>query len=143
MPTLTHAAIPARLPGRFNDLVMMKPPRAIHDSLELEDAIELVDQLMALPHNTLGQRDYAETWIQLIEAYESEHHAIETGDLTAVGILQSLCDAQGMTPSDLGRLLGNRTLGHKVLSGERELSKANIMALCERFKVSADLFLRR
>ena len=46
-----------------------------------------------------------------------------------------------MTASALGGLLGNRSIGSKLLRGERELSKAHIRRLCERFKVSADLFL--
>lgn len=48
-----------------------------------------------------------------------------------------------MTATDLSRLLGDesRSLGSRILRGERELSKAHIKALCKRFAVSADLFL--
>ena len=48
---------------------------------------------------------------------------------------------QGLSGSDLGRLLGSRPLGSAVLRGERELSKAHIRTLAEHFKVSTDLFL--
>ena len=40
-----------------------------------------------------------------------------------------------MTASDLGRLLGNRTLGAAILAGRRNLSKAHIKKLAEHFKV--------
>ena len=46
-----------------------------------------------------------------------------------------------MTASDLGRMLGDRSLGSRVLNGRRRLSKEHIKILCGRFKVSADLFL--
>jgi antitoxin component HigA of HigAB toxin-antitoxin module len=46
-----------------------------------------------------------------------------------------------MTASDLGKLLGNRSLGSKILRGERELSKQHFRILTERFKVDAGLFL--
>jgi hypothetical protein len=42
-----------------------------------------------------------------------------------------------MTDSDLGRLLGDRVLGSKILRGERTLSKDHIRKLRERFKVNA------
>lgn len=46
-----------------------------------------------------------------------------------------------MTASDLGNLLGSRSLGSKILRGERELSKTHLRMLAERFKVDAGLFL--
>jgi hypothetical protein len=41
----------------------------------------------------------------------------------------------------LGALLGNRSLGSKILRGERELSKTHLRILADRFKVEAGLFL--
>jgi antitoxin component HigA of HigAB toxin-antitoxin module len=47
-----------------------------------------------------------------------------------------------MNSSKLGELLGNnRSLGAKILRGERQLSKAHIRILAERFKVNPALFL--
>ena len=44
--------------------------------------------------------------------------------------------------SDLGRLLGEpRSLGSKLLTGERVLSKTHIRILAKRFGVRGDLFL--
>jgi hypothetical protein len=50
-------------------------------------------------------------------------------------------EQNGMNASALGELLGNRSLGSKILREERELSKEHIRKLCERFAVSADLFI--
>ena len=46
-----------------------------------------------------------------------------------------------MTASDLGRLLGNRTLGAAILSGQREMSKNHVKNLADHFKVDPALFL--
>jgi antitoxin component HigA of HigAB toxin-antitoxin module len=41
----------------------------------------------------------------------------------------------------IGELLGNRSLGSKVLREERQMSKEHIRKLSGRFSVSSDLFL--
>jgi antitoxin component HigA of HigAB toxin-antitoxin module len=51
-------------------------------------------------------------------------------------------ERSGMSSSGLGRLLGDRALGSRILRGERKLSKEHIRRLCDRFHVSADLFFR-
>ena len=55
--------------------------------------------------------------------------------------LKALLAEHGMTASDLGRLLGNRTLGAAILAGRRSLSKAHIKQLADHFKVEPGLFL--
>jgi antitoxin component HigA of HigAB toxin-antitoxin module len=47
-----------------------------------------------------------------------------------------------MNASDLGRLLGNRELGSKVLRGERNISRSNAKALSAHFALPAKTFLR-
>jgi len=46
-----------------------------------------------------------------------------------------------MNASQLGELLGNRSLGSKILTGKRELSKSHIGTLSKRFNVDPGLFL--
>lgn len=41
-----------------------------------------------------------------------------------------------MNESDLGRLLGDRSLGHRILNGERELSKVHIRTLAAHFSLN-------
>jgi len=50
-------------------------------------------------------------------------------------------DRAAMKPIDLGKLVGGRAQASLILSGKRELSKATIRALADRFKVSPALFL--
>jgi antitoxin component HigA of HigAB toxin-antitoxin module len=46
-----------------------------------------------------------------------------------------------MTASDLGRVLGNRALGSKILRGDRRLNLAHIKKLMRHFAVDATAFL--
>lgn len=138
MPTTTNHN--AKMPGRFADLVAMMPPRAIHDDVQYRDVLETIDAVLARPRLTKGQAEYVETWAVLVEAYEQAHHAIDD-DATPVEVLQHLLDESGMSASDLGRLLGNRSLGSAILTGRRELSKAHIRTLAEHFKVEPGLFM--
>jgi HTH-type transcriptional regulator/antitoxin HigA len=86
-----------------------------------------------LNRRTRDQEDYLETLCLLIETYEDAHHAIATSDLDPVEILKAILEDHAMSASDLGRILGNRSLGGAILRRERQLSKAHIQALCQRF----------
>lgn len=130
-----------KLPSGFADLVQLYPPQAIHDEVGYLNAQEMIDRLTSLPRLTVGQAEYLETLTILFEAYEDEHEQIDTSHLAPLDVLRFLLDSNGMNASDLGRLLGNRELGPKILNGSRQLSKAQIRRLTERFKVDAGLFL--
>lgn len=129
------------MPSRFTDLVGLLPPHVIRDEGDYDNVIEFMDKLLARPKLTKGQTEFFETWTVLIGAYEDEHHAIDTSDISGLDSLKYLLEQNDMTASDLGELLGNRSLGSKILRGERELSKAHLRILAKRFKVDAGLFL--
>jgi len=138
MPTTRHNR--ETMPGRFNDLVAMMPPRAIHDDIEYRNVLETIDAVLARPKLTKGQTEYVETWAVLVEAYEQVHHSIGD-DATPIEALRYLLEEAGMNASDLGRLLGTRSLGSAILNGRRELSKTHVRKLAGHFKVEPGLFL--
>ena len=129
------------LPGTFEELVRAYPPQAIHDEVAYRNTQEMIDALTSLPRLSKGQLKYLDTLTVLFEAYEDEHHALDAGRLGPVEALRHLMEAREMNASDLGRLLGERSLGPKILQGKRELSKSHVRRLAEHFNVSADLFL--
>jgi HTH-type transcriptional regulator/antitoxin HigA len=129
------------LPGRFTDLVGLLPPHVIRDEPDYDAVIELLDKLLARPKLTKGQADFFETWSVLVADYERERHPVESAKITGLDALRHLLDENEMTASDLGELLGNRSLGSKILRGERELSKTHLRILADRFKVDAGVFL--
>jgi len=77
----------------------------------------------------------------LVEAYEEEHHAIDTSGLAPLDLLKHFLEQHNMNASQLGERLGNRALGSKILRGERQLSKRHIKILAELFDVEPGLFI--
>jgi HTH-type transcriptional regulator / antitoxin HigA len=130
-----------KLPTTFADLVRLFPPQAIHDDVGYSNTQEIIDRLTSLANLTQGQTDYLETLTILFEAYEAEREQIDTSHLAPIDVLRFLLESNNMSGSDLGRLLGNRELGPKILNGTRQLSKTHIRLLANRFKVEAGLFL--
>jgi HTH-type transcriptional regulator / antitoxin HigA len=137
----TSTGVTAHLPTTFDELARMMVPHAITDDADYDNTAELLGRLAVIAKLTKGQRQYLETLVQLIEAYDAEHNAIDTSDLKPTDLLKSLMADHAMSASDLGRLLGNRELGSKILRGERELSKANIKKLAGHFKLSPAAFM--
>ena len=134
-------ALPRKLPSEFSELVRMHPPYAIRDKVAYENALAVVEALADLPRMTAGQGEYLETLAILVETYEREHLPVDTSKAGPLDVLRLLMEAHQLNASDLGRLLGERSLGAKVLGGHRELSKAHIRKLADHFGVPADLFL--
>ena len=127
-------------PTSYRALVAMLPPRPIHDDVDLANAAEVIDVMAGFALNA-DQEDYLEAISTFVEAYEAARFPIDDSRITPLDALKALLAEHGMSASDLGRLLGNRTLGTPVLSGRRALSKTHIKKLAEHFKVEAGLFL--
>ncbi|MCE5277894.1 MAG: transcriptional regulator [Planctomycetaceae bacterium] len=129
-----------RLPKTYDALVTMLPPRPIHDDVDLANVTEMIDRLAGFDLNQ-DQEDYLEALSTFVEAYEAARFPIDDSQISPLDALKALLEDHGMTASDLGRLLGNRTLGPAILSGRRNLSKAAIKTLAQHFKVEPGLFL--
>jgi HTH-type transcriptional regulator/antitoxin HigA len=127
------------IPATFDELSRMFPLRPVHDEVDLENAAEVIDAMAGHDLNK-DQSDYLEAVTELAGAYEDIHHQKDLSHVTPLMVLQRLVEHNDMTASELGELLGNRSLGSKILRGERELSKAHIRKLADRFKVSPALF---
>ena len=131
-----------KLPGRFSRLVEMMPPRAIVDERDYENTVAMIDRLMASSHVTKGQQLYLETLVQLVQAYESQHHSIDTADLSGLDALHHLLAEHEMTASDLARLLGvHASMGSKILQGQRSLTVEHVRRLAAHFHISPELFI--
>ena len=129
-----------KVPRTYQGLVAVLPPRPIQDEVDLANASEMIDRLAGFSLNA-DQEDYLEAISTFVEAYEAERFPIDDADLTPLAALKALLAQHGLTASDLGRLLGNRTLGAAILSGRRSLSKAHVRKLAEHFKVEPGLLL--
>ena len=78
-----------------------------------------------------------------VAGYESSQHTtLESRPRVPLENLKYLLEENGMTAADLSRLLGtDRTLGAKILRGERNLTVPHLRILSERFRVSPALFI--
>jgi HTH-type transcriptional regulator / antitoxin HigA len=130
------------LPGRFDQLVELMPPQAIRYEVQYEKSLQMIDQLMTRAKLTQGQELYLETLVQLVQAYESEHHPIDTSDLRGIDSLRHILAENQMNASDLARLFGiHPSMGSKILNGERSLTVEHVKKLAKRFKVRPELFI--
>lgn len=129
--------IPTNWKRLVTELYLLRP---ISTKGDYNRAIHIVDMLAGRTDLNRDQADYLESLSTLIEAYENEHNNFDT-DQDPIEILKFLLDENGLNGSDLGRLLGNRELGSKILNGVRKLSKRHIKILADRFSVEAGLFL--
>ena len=81
---------PQALPGRFEQLVKMMPPQAIRNDGQNRKMLDMIDRLKSRKKLTRGQALYRETLVQLVQAYEAEHHRIDpsrTGKVACVATL--------------------------------------------------------
>ena len=72
--------------------------------------------------------------------YEEETSPIGKG-ASPKEVLAWLIEEHDMGITELGKLLGDRSLGSRVLSGERSLSKGHIKILAEHFKITPAAFI--
>ena len=76
-----------------------------------------------------------------LEQYDNENHptlAVKTSD---IDFLKYLMKSQGLAQKDLAGIFGSQGNVSKFLSGERSLSKNQILGLKGLFNISADFFI--
>jgi HTH-type transcriptional regulator / antitoxin HigA len=124
-----------KLPKTYSELVRLLMPRPIHDEVDYDNAVEILDSMAGFDLNA-DQADYFDAIATFIEKYEAENHPHNIPKLTPLQLVKALIEEHEMSDSDHGRLLGDRSLGHRILSGERELSKTHIRILSKHFCVN-------
>ncbi len=140
MKTTHHALVFRYLPADFAGLVGVYVPKPIRDDAELDRAMEIIDAL-AGQKLTKDQDAYLDLVSELVEKYDAERAGRKLSKMSPRVALRYILKQAGLTPSDLGKLLGDRSLGIKILEGQREMSKAHIRKLAQTFKVSPALFI--
>lgn len=122
-------------------LVQRFPLVAFRSQRECDEAFEVIRPLSTKVKLTSGEADYLYAMSELILAYEENHPVPPSAAVSPISSLKFLMQEHQMSSSDLGRLLGDRSLGTNILTGKRELSKTHIRRLADYFKVSPALFI--
>jgi HTH-type transcriptional regulator / antitoxin HigA len=124
-----------RIPRTYAELAGRLMPRPIRDRVDHQNALAMLDSMAGFKLNA-DQEDYFDALATFVERYEAERKFLGRAKLTPAELLRSLLEEHGLSASDLGRLLGDRSLGQRILSGQRQLSKGHIRTLAEHFRLN-------
>jgi antitoxin component HigA of HigAB toxin-antitoxin module len=129
------------LPKDYAALCTLQWPRPIRDNVDYRNLKEIVERLALLKKRTQDQEDYLDAITTFIEKFDQDLFP-ESGKPDAIDVLKHLMEGREMSASDLGRVLGSRTLGPAIVRGARKISRANAPKLANHFKVSPSLFFQ-
>ena len=123
--------------SRYEDLLLRYKPRPIRTEAQRQRAQGALETLM-VPNPTRAESELIELLATLIEQFEAREGPIEVSPRE---LMQHLMEARGVSRAELSAATGiPRPTITNVLSGKRELSKANIRALSSYFGVSPAAF---
>jgi HTH-type transcriptional regulator / antitoxin HigA len=125
---------------QYGQVLSRELPRAIRNDRDLKQAIARLEDLDSRHASlTAEEREVAELYTALIEAYEDQHYPVPR--VAPNKLLQALLEQRGLAQADIAQLLGGRGHASEIVRGKRSISKAQAKKLAEFFKVSADLFI--
>jgi HTH-type transcriptional regulator / antitoxin HigA len=123
----------AHLRDTYMELVRRFPLKTIKNDAEHQRATETIAKLMGRDLDG-GAGDYLDALLVLVNNYEDEHHGIDEA-MTPQQAVRALMEANQLSQADIGRIIGSESAVSMFLKGDRDLSKAQIKKLAERFKV--------
>jgi HTH-type transcriptional regulator/antitoxin HigA len=128
------------LPKDYDRLLALHMLRPVRDPVDYANTMEILDAMAGF-ELTKDQEDYFEALALLAEAYETEHLP-SLPKVKGVKLLVHLLSERDKSAADLAKLLGvDRSLGVRLLNGERNLTVEHIAKLAEYFRLPAELFM--
>src|SRR6202161_4481116 len=123
------------------EMIARGAPRVIHNDAELEAYTNALFQLTALESPSSSEVEAIELLTLLVERYEQEHYAIPAADPASV--VRFLIENQNLTQRDLIPQFGSESAVSMFLAGKRNLTLEQVRRLSLRFKLPADVFIRK
>jgi HTH-type transcriptional regulator/antitoxin HigA len=120
------------------EMIHRGAPHLIHNDDELTEYTRALFGLTGKKKTTRDEDAAIELLTLLIERYEMERYPIPEAD--SVAVLRFMMDKHGLQQKDLIAEFGVESTVSLVLSGKRQMNRAHIAALAERFKVSPAVF---
>jgi HTH-type transcriptional regulator/antitoxin HigA len=117
-------------------MIEIKP---IRSEADYEAALAEVERLWGARLGT-PEGDRLDVLATLIDAYEAEHHPIDSPD--PIEAIKFRMEQQGLIRKDLEGILGTRTRVAEVLNCRRGLSINMIRRLHEKLRISAEVLIR-
>jgi HTH-type transcriptional regulator / antitoxin HigA len=123
----------------YLELIQRFPLKTIKSDREHARAEAVASELMGRELDG-GAGDYLDALLVLVNKYEDENHAIDES-MSPREALRALMEFNSLSQADIGRVIGSESAVSMFLKGDRELSKAQIKKLVERFKVDPAIFM--
>ncbi|MSU58243.1 MAG: hypothetical protein EXS35_08690 [Pedosphaera sp.] len=129
------------LPRDYTGLCQRYVPRPLHDAADYASARQAIEPLLGFEDRlNADQVDYLEAVSSFIEAYDQTRVKWPNG--RPLDTLKFLLEQHEMSAADLSRILGSdRSLGPKLLRGERRLTVDHIRTLARRFHIEPGVLL--
>jgi len=139
--TTCTLSLPADAPERFEDLCKILMPRTIHDKVDFENAMQVMNWI-AVRARTQDQYDYAGTLGDLVTAYEVAHGMRIDYDLTGLDLLKEIVKQSGITQAQLASIMGiEQGTVSKIMTGARNITVDHAKRIAKHFKVKAAALL--
>jgi HTH-type transcriptional regulator/antitoxin HigA len=120
---------------------IFKMPRNIKEYSELEKILDkLIDAVRDNEKHPLAE--VMQIIGENLEYYDNQHFPPLGTHLTDVELITFLMQSHHLRQVDLADIFGGQANVSKFLNGERLLSKSQILGLKNKFKISADFFLK-
>ena len=131
----------AALAKDYTGLCQRYVPRPLHDAKDYAAACQAIEPLLGFEEQlTADQVDYLEAVSSFLEGYDRVQVQWPQG--TALDTLKFLLEQHAMSAADLARVLcTDRSLGPKLLRGERRLTVKHIGTLARHFHIEPGVLL--
>lgn len=131
----------ARLPDTYYRLVKQLPLTHIRDDGQMAAAQAMIDHLLQSRLDK-GAQEYLDALTDLVEVYEEEREPI--ADASEADVLRELLRSHGLSQARLAQAVGvSQSTLSAVLTGDRSLTKRQVVTLARFFQVSPSAFLSK
>ena len=125
----------------YFELVKRFPLLPLRSDAELRRATAVLEELATRKHRDADEEGYLDVLSDLVEQYETKHHAIDTDSIPNAEMLAFLIERKGVTQADVSRATGiaPQTVS-EILAGKRQVPRARIKVLAEFFGLRPSVF---
>jgi HTH-type transcriptional regulator / antitoxin HigA len=126
----------------YAQLLSLRRPHSIRTKRGYDSAMREVEELtMYGEGRSAAETEYYRVLCVLVADYERRIGADRWHKLTPVEALRELMALKNVTQAQVAEALGDRAAASSILSGRRQVSKAQAKKLGELFSVDAGVFI--
>jgi HTH-type transcriptional regulator/antitoxin HigA len=126
--------------SKYGELLSQYQPKLIRTEADNERALAIAEELMHRSNRSPEENELYDLLIVLIEKFEQEFYQPGSNS-NSNSMLQFLMEQQGLATADLVAALGSEVIVTETLTGDRELSIAQVKRLSTLFKVDPSVFI--